>query len=175
MKYKETVQLSMSAQVVHKLFRKPELIAIADELDAVPYTDLAGLHTRKIVLVIINHIEEHPFPDTEDCSELLFEFLLNIDYINEDGDYIEPQDRPGDPEEPIDVPVTENNALTGDPECFSFAELRDPSCKACAIFDRCLVERERVRPNCFGKLFAADSEECKGCIEAYACREIVEG
>jgi len=174
MKYKEPSQLPKTIQEVHRVFRKTELIDIADELDAdYSLTYLDRINTRDIVLLIINHIEEHDFPNPDKCSDNLYEFLLNIDYINEDGERIDPSDRLTYEEVPIIAPGAKNGPLANDPECFSFAEIRDPSCKACAIFDRCSIERTSRQPDCFGLLFSVESEECRGCIEAFKCREKV--
>jgi len=157
--YKTTKELPTAVQTVHRLFKKSELQEIAQELDI----DIGRLNTRQLVLAIVNDIEDQGIPDTDDCSELLFEFLLNVDFIDEDGEILEEQ-------KPEQVPVLlEEGESVENPECFSFAEIRDPACKRCTIYDRCLEARERARPACFGKSYSAQSEECRACIEANAC------
>jgi hypothetical protein len=157
--YKITKELPTAAQTVHRLFKKSELQGIAQELDL----PIGKLTTRQLVMAIVNDIEDQGIPSTDDCSDDLFEFLLNIDFIDEDGEILKvskekPTEVTNSPKEPVEKP-----------ECFSFAEIRDPACKRCVIYDRCLEARERARPACFGRSYSADSEECRGCIEASAC------
>ena len=162
MVYSATKELPKAARTVHRLFKKLELQGIAQELDI----DIGKLNTRQLVLAVVNDIEDQGIPDTDDCSDDLFEFLLNIDFIDEDGKILEVITYEVEED---DSEVSEERKPIKKPECFSFAEIRDPACKRCIIFDRCQEARERARPDCFGRSYSAESEECRGCIEASAC------
>lgn len=174
MVYSATKELPKAAQTVHRLFKKSELQGIARELDI----EVGRLNTRQLVLAIVNDIEDQGIPDADDCSDDLFEFLLNIDFIDEDGEVLEktkePESGPFDLEELPEErePRNSNHLPLKNPECFSFAEIRDPACKRCLIFDQCSVARKRARPACFGKSYSPESEECRGCIEASACSKV---
>lgn len=165
MSYKSMRELPRKARRVHKIFSKPELLRIAKELDLDP----GGLNTRQIVLKVVNDLEETGMPALDDCSDELFEFMLNIDMIDEDGAELE-FSKPPELEEDFleeDVLIQEDVRR---PECFSFAEIRDPACKKCVLFDSCSIARREARPKCFSLRYSEKSEECRGCIEANACR-----
>ena len=163
MTYYDTVKdLPRSARTVHRIFRKQELQQIAEELGI----EVGRKNTRQLVLEAVNNLEEEGIPDASNVSVEMFEFLLNIDFIDEKGkiqDII-----------PEKIVIPEGTVSTK-PECFSFADIRDPSCKRCIILDECLEQRVLTRPACFGKMFLETSEECRGCIDSGVCREVVDG
>lgn len=163
MVYKSTRELPRKARKIHRIFTKPELLRIAKELSL----DLEGINTRQIVLGIVNDLEETGMPISDECSDELFEFMLNIDLIDEDGMEIPETSEP-------DQNMVEELLVVHEeverPECFSFAEIRDPACKRCVLFDPCSVARRKARPKCFGLRYSEETEECRGCIEANACR-----
>lgn len=165
MPYESVRQLPEEIRRVHRLFTKPELIDIADELDL----EVEGFNSRQIVLDIINDLDARGIPDTEECSDELFEFLLNINYISDTGEILEISKKTTEPVQ-YSEEIVEETPEVEKPECFSFAEIRDPACKRCILFDACSVARKKARPACFGLRYEARSEECRLCIESTACR-----
>jgi hypothetical protein len=146
------------------MFKKDELRDITDELGV----ESDKLTVREMLLAISNNLEEEGIPEVEDCSDALFEFLLNSMFIDDDGNILEqaqevnvdeviPESEPEAPEENL-------------PECFTHAEPRDPACARCIVYDECYVQRLILRPKCFGKLFDVNAEECRNCLEFDACR-----
>ena len=137
------------------VFTKTEIIAIAEEL-GLPLDD--GRPTAlQILQMIDDDLRQHGVPPEEDCSELLDDFLFQAGWIDEDGNPI------------AKVEVQPDVVL---PECFSWADERDPSCKRCKVFEACLVKRIAKRPGCYGKLFMASNEDCMACLEASTCRTV---
>ena len=166
MVYETVKDLPRTARTVHRIFRKQELQLVAEELGL----SVGRKNTRQLVLEIVNNLEKIGIPDASKASDELFEFLLNIDFIDEEGNIldIEEEDKP-------EITIPEEKEWTTKPECYSLADIRDPACKRCILIDECLVKRVESRPLCYGKLFVETSEECMRCIEAGPCREVVNG
>lgn len=160
--YKRHSDLPESVQEVHRAFKKAELIGIADELGM----DVQKMNTRRIVLAIANDLDKEGVPYIDECSDELYDFLIEAKYIDEDGNLLQfekggSDDLDSKPEEPVVEDV---------PECFTFAEHKDPACQRCIIFDACYTERLASRPVCFGKHWDMNAEECRACLEFNDCR-----
>jgi len=152
-------------------FSKEELIAIANEM-AISLPKGVGTMARGIIQIVYRDIEANGVPDAtdeEEVSELLFDFLLAAEYVDEDGNVLE-DDETEDEEGGND----EEELPEGLPECFGYAESKDPACRKCQIFDNCHKERKETRPECFGILFKLQDEECLSCIEANDCQKTKE-
>lgn len=143
-----------------KKFSKEEILEVARELDLkVKLGDRSSLVLEKIM----GDLEAHGVPETDDCSELLFEFLVTADFVDEDGNLLgEGEEEEDSSEETVELEVVK-------PECFSFADKRDPACNRCVLLLECAEVRIRNRPSCYGRLFDRSAEECKVCIEAPFC------
>jgi len=143
-----------------KQFSKEEILAVAQELGLkVKLSDRASL----VLEMIQGDIEANGVPETDECSDLLFEFLFNADIIDEDGNTVGEKEAIEESEETaVEVEVVK-------PECFSFADRRDPACNRCRLLEECAIVRIRNRPACYGRLFDKGAEECKVCIEAPFC------
>jgi len=161
--YETLKDLPREARTIHRIFKKGELQEIAEELGLV----VGRKNTRQLVLEIVNDLEEKGIPALEDTSDSLFEFLLNLDFIDAEGNILEikKEEKPYIPPEEIKVSTK--------PECYSLADVRDPACKRCILIDECLQQRIIDRPQCFGKLFLEGDAECKRCIEVGPCREVL--
>lgn len=168
--YESYTELPVKAQV-QRMFKKVELISIAEELGM----ETESLTARQLVVGIVNDLEQSGVPETGDCSDELFEFMLNADFIDEDGNLIEVSNgRKGGTDE-VEEEEDDSDEISIPeelPPCYAFADSRDPACNRCVIFDMCHEERVLVRPECYGKLFDATSEECRGCLEAGPCRKV---
>lgn len=147
------------AKTVYTQFQKRELISIAQEMDL---TVDIGTRASDIVAAIYADIEENGVPDTSDesLSDTLLEFLVAAEYIDENGNVIGEED---------EQEISDDEL----PTCFTYADERDPSCQKCRVFDKCMAERVKSRPKCFGKLYKSTDEQCAACLEALPCSLIV--
>jgi hypothetical protein len=57
------------------------------------------------------------------------------------------------------------------PDCFSFHDVKDPSCRRCSVRFLCAEEKEATRPPCFGKLWDESNQSCLQCLDASECVE----
>jgi len=148
---------------VYSQFKKEELISIAVELGLEVSDDV---RSKELVSAIYKDIDTNGLPDTDDksCSDAMFEFLVTAEYIDDNGNVLTEQKEDEEEEE-----VPEDRL----PKCFTYADERDPSCQRCRVFDRCMKERIKLRPICYGKLYDSRDEQCKICLEALPCSLIV--
>jgi len=145
-----------------KDFTKSEMLSIATELE-VAVTRRTLFST--ILEMVLDDLDENGIPD--DGSELLEEFLVAAEYLDEDGNILPA----------LEIEESENGGDDDDddgesvelPPCFGFADKRDPACRRCEMYDGCLAERIASRPPCFGRLYSGTAEECEICIEASNC------
>lgn len=153
------------AASLYKQFNKSEVIEIAGELELkTKVTQSAKVMTN----MILDDLNDEGVP--EECSDLMNEFLYAAEYIDEDGDLIE--------EEEDEQIIKSGNVLVEDaeeidqvPDCYTFADERDPACKKCKLVRECVLARIDNRPVCFGQFFDDKVEECKACIEAPLCSQ----
>jgi len=142
------------AKTVYTQFQKRELISIVEEMGLDIQLDTRA---SDIVAAIYRDIDENGVPDTDDdMSDLLLEFLVAAEYVDENGNVLVEQKEDDDDDEDS-VPDDE----------------RDPSCKRCKVFNRCMKMRINARPDCYGKLYEVRDEQCKVCLEALPCSIIV--
>lgn len=149
----------MPDQKVYTQFKKGELLEIAKELDL----NLAvSVRSKEIVEAVFADFKENGLPEPDSVSDMLFEFLVSAEFIDENGNVLSDEQGEEGAIDDADLPV-----------CFSFADERDPSCKECRVLVLCGKERIKNRPPCYGKLYLATDEQCKACIEALPCSQIV--
>lgn len=144
-------------------FSKKEILAIAEELDL---EFSSRVRSSEIVNSILEDMDENGIPVSDECSELLTEFLIAAEYIDDGGNVVEDG---GDEDSKEGSDEKEEEMPAEPPPCFGFADERDPACKRCNAYSVCMEERLATRPECFGRLFSAVAEECKVCIEASPC------
>jgi len=147
------------ARELYRQFSKEELIEIADELE-LPHK---GKQASTLVKATLKDVDDNGIPETDDCSDLLLEFLLAANYIDEEGNILD-----GDEPEPEEE-VEDLEELSKTHECYTLADERDPACNRCKLLDICKQARLDNRPECFGQLYDVNAEECKVCIEAPFC------
>ena len=143
-----------------KEYRKQEIMTLAEELE-LSKRGSAGTIMEKVIW----DLEDKGVPDESECSELMSDFLLASGFVDEDGNIIEDDE---DEEEELD---DEPLVIEKNPECFAFADDRDPACNKCKFKESCMVARINDRPECFGELFDRNSEECQGCLEVTFCKK----
>lgn len=134
---------------VSQQFTKTELLEISKELKL---DHRSGDLAKDILDDILEDLDDNGIPDETKCSDLMLEFLIAAEYVDE---------------EDADEEVEEIKL----PECFGFQDSRDPACAKCRVQDKCIVERTANRPECFGLLFSQSAEECKVCLEAAYCKD----
>lgn len=159
----------MPAQIsdVMSQFKKTEIRSICEELSIV--VDL-GERSVDMINKIYSNLDIEGIPEAEDCSDLLFAFLVTAEYMDESGGLIAVVKSNGSKPEATADQVDINELPK--PRCFSLADVRDPSCSRCRVLSLCLKERERRRPECFGKHYDQHAPECQACIEAVNCKPI---
>jgi len=154
----------VSVKDIYTQFNKKELLACADELGIVGETAQAS--AKLLSDVILKDLEENGIPENlEDISDSLFELLVAAEYIDEEGNLLDSTEE----EEKSIVPVVVVEDIP-DWVCFGYAEPRDPACNKCRLYDACWVRRIDKRPQCFGKMYAVDAQECRECGESYYCK-----
>lgn len=155
-----------------KLYKKKEIQEIAEEL----LEEEPELSVSKAGLIeqILDDLDENGIPDTsesDNCSELLYDFLIEAGYIDADGNVIPFDEEVGDEGQ---EGQEEDDEYEGDvddvPECYGFADSRDPACKKCLQYDDCVKVRISNRPDCFGILYNATEAECNVCLESSSCK-----
>ena len=157
--------MAVDVATLYKEFNKSEIIKIAKELDlAVKVSQSAKVITN----AILADINKEGVPDI-DSSELMDEFLYVAGYIDDDGNLKEEDD---EQIEDVSTQVNEVEEVDQKPDCFTFADERDPACKKCKLVRECVVARIDNRPACFGQFFDDTAEECKVCIEAPLCSQV---
>lgn len=144
-------------------FSKKEILVIAEELDL---EFSSRVRSSEIVDSILEDMDENGIPVSDECSELLTEFLIAAEYTDDDGNIVEDG---GDEDSKEGSDEKEEEMSVEPPPCFGFADERDPACKRCKAYSICMEERLETRPECFGRLFSKDAEECGVCIEASSC------
>lgn len=147
-------------------FSKPELIDICNELSI----QHKGKTSRKLVVAILDDLDNKGLPDDDEMSDDLWEFCDVAGYFDDELEE-EDEEPEEDEEEPAEV------TIENEPDCFSFADERDPACGRCSLFDLCMTERKTIRKTelkCFGIFYNRHDENCQNCLEAGPCRLIVE-
>ena len=153
------------AASLYKQFNKSEVIEIAGELELkTKVTQSAKVMTN----MILDDLNDEGVP--EECSELMNEFLYAAGYIDEDGDLIEEED---EQIEDVSTQIEDVEEVDQVPDCYTFADERDPACKKCKLVRECVLARIDNRPVCFGQFFDDKVEECKACIEAPLCSQAI--
>lgn len=109
-----------------------------------------------VVDTILSDINTNGVPETDD--PIITSFLFEAGFIDENGELV------GGQEDDVKLP-----------QCFSLAELRDPSCRKCKVLQMCLQSRVSKRPSCFGVLWDATDPQCLACIEYGPCRQTLQG
>lgn len=157
----------MDIRPLMREFSKSDLLNLAEDLDLLGDYNV-GL--RDLIKLLIDDIEINGIPEEDECSPLMDNFLLKAKFIDADGNVLE-RDDTEEVEEEIEEIVKPDSKQ---PQCWSMADARAPECRRCKVYDQCKVERDVLKPPCYGKLFDAKDKECQRCIENSYCRELVE-
>lgn len=155
-------------------FSKQEVLEIAEEvLEEEVSSKISKLN---IVGQVLDDIDDRGIPDLDECSDLVYEFLVAAEYV--EGDDTDDVPEGGDEEkEELETEEEEGESGVEDddlPECYGFADNRDPACKKCRIKSDCMKVRLASRPECYGLLYEDNVGECDICIEALSCKKEME-
>lgn len=144
-------------QDVIRQFTKQEVLRVAEELGIqVEEGERSSAIVERLITV-------DPTTLVGKVSELMYEFLVTAEVIDEKGNVIIKEVKPLQ-EEQIKQP------------CFAYADKRDPACQKCKIYDACAKQRIATRPRCYGMvdIFDRRNEECTLCIEMAGCAKLAE-
>ena len=141
-------------------FTKEEIVELHEDFIGEPAPNITKYN---MIHSIIDNIDAEGVPVADDCTDLMLDFLYVAGFTDEEGNLL-PEAKEGDEQD-----VLEDEQIQV-PDCFGFADDKDPACKKCTIFKRCMSERVDSRPECYTQLFDDTSEECKACLEYAACK-----
>ena len=144
-------------------FNKKEIIAVAKELGADVQPDDQKLELVKRLISIGIRLANSD-DSTLELSETAVALLVTAEVIDEEGNpLIKEEDGSDDVELPDNLP-----------QCWGYADEKDPACGKCLVFKPCTKLRIERRPQCFGQLFDKHAPECIACLEAPFCKIEVE-
>lgn len=143
-------------------FTKKEIMTVAGELELVIDDTRQVRGARGVVASILHDLEQNGVPEMGDSSDLMLEFLVSAEFIDDDGNLLE--------QAQSTITETETEEVK-EHKCFGYYDVRDPACKRCTHESSCSEAREDSRPECFGVMFLLSDPECDSCIEANACRQ----
>ena len=149
-------------------FKKSELLEIAKELDL---EMSRGVRAPTLISSILKNLDDEGVPEPDDCSDVLWEFLVAAEYIDEDGNLLELEE--DDDEKEGGNELQENGVEKIDHKCYGYHDPHDPACRKCKVSDQCIIKRQAdlLKLECYGLLFDKSDPECGSCIEASGCRK----
>lgn len=162
-------------QDLMKQYTKEEVLGLCGELSL---TVSDNTKFSDVVQLLTEDLDREGIPESDDCSELMSDFLYVADYVDEDGNIVELDVIEEEEEEDAREPKIVPEAVKADeklPECFGFHDERDPACRKCKVKITCETERVKTRPSCFGELYHKNNIQCKQCIERTFCKEVMNG
>lgn len=151
-------------------FKNAELVIIA-ELAGLAPTSKWG--SRKLVDVISKRLKEQGIPKLTGKSpedmELFDDYLYVAGFTDGEGNVQADVGGGKEQKQTLEEFMAERK-LTQKPDCFGFADDRDPACKRCALYNYCAEEHIASLPACYGELYLANDPECGACMEAPFCK-----
>lgn len=156
-------------------FQSSELVLIAEQCGLAP---ISRWGPRQLIEAIFSKLDKDGIPEpptgemeTLQRSELLLEdFLYVAGYIDGQGN---PVDRKvASTKLPLQDYLELHN-IPKTPDCYSYADDRDPGCGRCMIYLYCAEQRLSNLPPCFAVLWDNKAPECGVCLEAAFCKEAV--
>lgn len=143
-------------------FSKKEIMSVAKELGLDAQPDDQKVQLVNEIVRLGTRLSNDPNSDV-DISELAVSMLVTAEVIDEEGNPLVKE------EDDSDVELPENL-----PECWGYADDKDPACGKCIVMKQCMKLRISRRPQCFGELFSVHAPECIACLEAKFCKIEVE-
>lgn len=162
---------------IAKAYGKAALLEVARELEIDDIKQ--ATHIYKLVEAIDTNVRSEGVPEPEEASDDLFSLMIDMGFIDGDGNILdedesdESEQEPSEPTKTKGVKPKKKEAPELRPGCWGTGDPEDPSCKKCSKREECIEVRidNRANMSCFGKRFDTDSEDCKICLEWDACRE----
>ena len=156
---------------LYRHYSKPQLMTVCRELGIeVSMVETSVAISEKFVTDVL----DNGVPEKDTCSKLLMQILQTLGVVDENGDIVESLDEAVEDESLDYAAETSTEADKDMPDCFGFADNKDPACEHCKVKEACMEKRIADKPSCLGSLYDPDSEECKICIEADECKERME-
>lgn len=155
-------------------FTAAELTLVAERLGLAVTSRWSQKRLIEAIDVVIskNGIPEPPATDDLDqlaqAEILVEEYLFIAGYVDDKGNPLERKSA----KIPLDEWMTLHN-LTKKPDCYSFADDRDPACQRCLLYIYCAESRLAKLPPCFALLWDNNAPECSVCMDVSFCKEAV--
>ena len=154
----------MSEEIIRDIYSeldKKQILKIAEDLE-IPNISPSD-RVAVVIETILSDVEINGIPMTEDMSEDMMKFFVLARMIDEDGNLLGEETG----QEKVEQELPEKL-----PDCFGMADPSDPACKHCRVLNKCIEERKKRKPQCFGKLYMQNADECQICIEQFECKKI---
>jgi hypothetical protein len=149
---------------IQEALTKKDLLDIVIELN-MEEVEMATRYSQ-VVDLIVKDFDDNGVPEWGDCSKLLRKFLMTAKITDATGELIDKE-----AVEETDKEVASDSEIDY-PDCYGFADLKDPACNRCKVVESCLVKHEQIKPPCYGKEYSSTAPECAICLECVKCEEL---
>lgn len=154
-------------------FKASELVIIAEQCGLAP---ISRWGPRQLIEAVFSKLDKDgiPEPPSGEFEQLTRGELLLEDFLYVAG-YVDGKGNPVD-RKPKKLSLNEFMVLHNipkTPDCYSFADDRDPACQRCKLYIYCAEQRLSNLPPCFAVLWDDKAPECSVCLEAAFCREAI--
>jgi len=155
---------AMNKSDLVKRFGKSAIYSICEELGLEADT---SVHVFRMLESIESDLDENGIPEVDDCSDDLYDMLIAIGYIDEEGELIDIQ------EGGATQPVSKGDLPDTLPDCWGCVDEDDLACGRCTLHDKCIVERGRLIDGleCFGVMYEPKVKECSICLYWKLCEK----
>jgi hypothetical protein len=155
-------------------FSLPELVLVAEQVGLAPTSRWGA---RRLIDAINAKIDRDGIPEppdlpSNDINDLERKLVLVEEYLYIAG-FVDGQGNPIE-RKPKKLPLDEFmqlHVIPKTPDCYSFADDRDPACQRCMLYIYCAEKRLECLPPCFALLWDKNAAECSVCIDAPFCKD----
>ena len=153
-------------------FQAAELVLIAEHVGLGPTSRWTN---RRLAETIMTKIDKDGIPEpppTDNLNELqrgeilLEDFLYVAGYVDDKGNTLQRKKT----KLPLDEFMTLHNIIKK-PDCFTWADDRDPACQRCMLYIYCAEQRLANLPPCFAILWDGTDANCNVCMDAPFCKD----
>lgn len=154
-------------------FQAAELVLVAEQVGLAP---ISRWGPRQLIEAVFAKLAKDGIPDppTGEFEELGRGELLLEDFLYVAG-YVDGKGNPVDRKikKPALAEYMALHNIPKTPDCYTFADDRDPACQRCMLYLYCAEQRLSNLPPCFAVLWDDKAPECGVCIESAFCKEAV--
>lgn len=152
-------------------FNTGELTLIAEQVGLAPVSRWTSRQLIDAICATLDKdgIPEPPGTDIETLPQgvlLLDEFLYLAGYVDDQGNVIKRAAQKLSLEQFMEL-----HQLKSKPDCFEYADDKDPACARCIFYLYCAEARLANLPPCYGVIWLNTDVECQNCIDAPLCKE----